>query len=488
MTVFNFCFRPLVLGVTILLFSPLYLFASKTLISGEFAKGNNQVITISYYHKAFDQCKDTETYVDAIADENGYFTLEFNIENPVSINMLINDNYFFINVFICPGDNVFIDFRRNSVRVTGKGESRLAFGLKFMEYTSKLYRSAPSRYELKPMEYLTSRKKIMDESIQFLKDNLCKDSLAEEFRQAFISDIKYRFAVDYCQYSWINPQESSIFFQLDTMAKHFKGIEINNQQIAESNGYFPFFLRELPYALFSNMTNLARSNEEKNELLMNQYLIRDSIAKVFFTGENYENALFIILKENISDLKYYQGTDNFESKYSEIEDKLESYKKSFLNQKKYVELEGYLSKYKQLRSKVLDFIATDEDGNKVKISDFEGKVIYLDFWATSCAPCVAEIPFANNLQQKLKDEEDFVFIALSFDRNMEYAKKIIKEREFKVVHLFEPKGMNSEIARAYNINGIPRYFIIDKEGNLISEDAKRPSDHPENLLREMLLH
>jgi thioredoxin-related protein len=81
---------------------------------------------------------------------------------------------------------------------------------------------------------------------------------------------------------------------------------------------------------------------------------------------------------------------------------------------------------------------------------------------------------------------DVVFLYVSFDQSNTRAIEFIKDREFKGVHLFDTKGFNSEVAMKYNIQSIPRYVLIDKQGQLISDKGPRPSAHPEEMIRNAL--
>jgi thiol-disulfide isomerase/thioredoxin len=117
------------------------------------------------------------------------------------------------------------------------------------------------------------------------------------------------------------------------------------------------------------------------------------------------------------------------------------------------------------------------NGEKTSLTDYLGKYVYIDVWATWCAPCVAEIPALKKLNEQFKDK-NIVFISLSIDKKRAHQtwKDMIKEKGMGGVQLFAPSDWKSDFAQDYGISSIPRFILIDKEGKIINPDAPRPSD------------
>jgi len=125
-------------------------------------------------------------------------------------------------------------------------------------------------------------------------------------------------------------------------------------------------------------------------------------------------------------------------------------------------------------NKAPEFTATDILGKKVSLSDFKGKYVYIDIWATWCVPCLKEFPFLEELEHNLKDE-NIVFIGVSFDRNSKAWAKMVLEKNMVGIQLLEKKGFKSEIANSYLIKSVPRFILIDADGNIVNYKASRPS-------------
>ena len=119
----------------------------------------------------------------------------------------------------------------------------------------------------------------------------------------------------------------------------------------------------------------------------------------------------------------------------------------------------------------------DVNGKNVSLDDLKGKYVYVDVWATWCAPCKREIPHLKELNKTYKDKE-IAIVSLSIDK-MEHKEKwmtMVKDKNLTGIQIMGDKDWNSDFVRAYNIQGIPRFILIDKKGNIVSADAPRPSD------------
>lgn len=113
-----------------------------------------------------------------------------------------------------------------------------------------------------------------------------------------------------------------------------------------------------------------------------------------------------------------------------------------------------------------DFNLPDLSGQSIRLSDYRGKVVFLNFWATWCPPCRSEMPSMQRLYEKLKDN-DFEMLAVSTDRQGKSAVKSLVEKggyTFKI--LLDPEG---KVASQYDIVSIPTTFIIDESGKVISK-------------------
>jgi thiol-disulfide isomerase/thioredoxin len=102
------------------------------------------------------------------------------------------------------------------------------------------------------------------------------------------------------------------------------------------------------------------------------------------------------------------------------------------------------------------------DGNPVKLSDFRGKVVFMNLWATWCPPCVAEMPGIQHLYEQV-DTSKVVFVMLSLDENFEKARKFMKRKQYT----FPVYQLAGELPDAYSTASIPTTFILSPDGRIV---------------------
>jgi thiol-disulfide isomerase/thioredoxin len=114
----------------------------------------------------------------------------------------------------------------------------------------------------------------------------------------------------------------------------------------------------------------------------------------------------------------------------------------------------------------------DIDGKEMRLSDFKGKVLYVDFWATWCLPCLFQLPEFEKLSEKYPDIR---FIGISIDQNEKLWVKKLK-KDGMPAHIQEVLADPYVVGDAWDITSIPRFLLIDENFRIINAFAPRPSD------------
>ena len=163
----------------------------------------------------------------------------------------------------------------------------------------------------------------------------------------------------------------------------------------------------------------------------------------------------------------YFGYDSLSSKYSKknISNETEKSKNATIQNEDSTKGSG--------KDKVMakDFVVYDENLKEVKLSDYRGKPVIVNFWASWCPPCKSEMPSFNEMSKKYKENEIAILMVNLTDgqrETMSTAKQFIKDNNYNMKVLFDNK-MNA--ANSYNISAIPRTIFIDKDGYIVKDDS-----------------
>jgi len=119
----------------------------------------------------------------------------------------------------------------------------------------------------------------------------------------------------------------------------------------------------------------------------------------------------------------------------------------------------------QLNETAPEFSFTTNDGKTVKLSDYKGNVILINFFATWCGPCMKEMPYIQkDLWEKLKNNDKFIILSFGRDHSQEEVKKFIESKKFTFpIFADEDKSIYNLFATKY----IPRNYLIDSNGKVI---------------------
>ena len=110
-----------------------------------------------------------------------------------------------------------------------------------------------------------------------------------------------------------------------------------------------------------------------------------------------------------------------------------------------------------------DFTLNDLEGNEVTLSDLRGKAVFINFWASWCPPCKAEMPDIEQLYQETKDT-DLVILTINSGEGATVAKRFMDENNYTFMVLDDYKG---EVSDLYKVMALPTSLFIDKNGSLI---------------------
>jgi thiol-disulfide isomerase/thioredoxin len=102
-------------------------------------------------------------------------------------------------------------------------------------------------------------------------------------------------------------------------------------------------------------------------------------------------------------------------------------------------------------------------GDQFSLQDFEGKVLFINIWASWCPPCIAEMPTIETLYSEVADQQDIAFLLISVDEDQDKATAFMEGREFPMPYYFADTGLPSIFQSSY----IPATYVISKEGQIV---------------------
>ena len=113
-----------------------------------------------------------------------------------------------------------------------------------------------------------------------------------------------------------------------------------------------------------------------------------------------------------------------------------------------------------------DFSVTTLTGRKLSLKGLRGQYVFIDFWATWCPPCVAELPQLKRLAEATKDRTDFLMLGISLDQDRATLERFVKARGVSWPQVVGLAGGATQAATNYEVSGIPSTFLIDPDGNI----------------------
>jgi len=258
------------------------------------------------------------------------------------------------------------------------------------------------------------------------------------------------------------------------------------------NQYGDLFLKngndtsfETDYNDFDNALKFSGDASDINNLSIQSYLILDA----YFTEDLITNANKTSLESAVEN--YKKGYENLKKEFPNADENLVANIDRDVSNNA-MQYSNYITSKIALReafpkgnvSPTFENYETTT-GQKMALNDLKGKYVYMDIWATWCGPCIVEIPHLKALEQNYHDK-NIKFVSVSVDDGRGYKgdavaakagwKKMVIDKSLSGTQLIADDGFRSDFIRAYQINSIPRFILIDPDGKIVSGDAPRPSN------------
>ncbi|HEX9825397.1 MAG TPA: TlpA disulfide reductase family protein [Flavobacteriaceae bacterium] len=403
---------------------------------------------IKYYNQAIEINKDG-IFNDTIWELNNGDIL-LNCVNAVSMSMKQ------FSVYLRPGDKL-------SIELTPKLDSIISIhGGEVAEINRYLFavKNWKTKHELQARNKASSNKgfnddgyynkEIKNKQLEFLNHF----NLPQEFIDFQTKEIEYYYLRSLFNNEIIEKELESILDStgLNDEVKYFKYSSykwiVYSQLSKISNTLSERDAIDKDIAFMLTTEKYIGNEKIKNEILYRKFIASDPISSIYY--EHFEElyGLYMLISTNKEHKK--RITTNYKERVSILKGSPSP---------KFHDYESYA-------------------GGRMSLDDFIGKYVYIDIWATWCTWCLKEVPYLKELEKKYEKNDNIEFVSISIDFNDRHEawKKMIEKKELGGVQLFADSAFQSDFIKKYKITGIPRFILIDPEGNIISANAPKPSN------------
>jgi len=416
-----------------------------------------------FYYKDF-ITNETEK-VEAILDENNAFTATLSIAEGNFVYVSIPRRT--ILLYLVPGADINISFNAEDPDVIQIIDGKKAFESQFLvAYNKEVERKYNRSIILNqvgstsPEAFRELMENAYDEKLAFLEDYKDFKKLDKGFVKTLKTNFlyeKYGLLLEYpMAYAYFNPGAGE-----PNLPEGFHGF-------LEKEGLFSDeFMKSRPYFNFVNtFLNKHIQDNADPDSEESYYEKQFRFASELFNGKTRDAVLSqtMIYLLNFGSFDVAQG---FFEEYRQL-----------VQTPEYIKLveEEYQTVLALSPGQLAPaFTLADISGNEVSLSDFSGKVVYLDFWASWCGPCMREVPFAKELKKRMEGQDDLVFLYVSVDTDETAWRNKVAEMEIQGVHLNVP-GFNHEVPANYNLKGVPTFYLIGRDGKIFDNRPPRPSN------------
>lgn len=407
-------------------------------LSGEITNPNSDKITIrgNGYIKVID-VNTNGTFDDTLVIKQGNYTFYDTKESTA--------------MYLAPGYRLDISLDGKefdeTLKYSGIGEKPNNFNASYFLFNEKNAIDSETYKKMENQEYFdyelktnASLMKLLNESE--IENEQFLESQADKFRFQMLNNLITKLGEDY----FAGKTKGIITQYLDS---EIDKIDFKDSVMFASNNDYRYFLSS--YFVAGLTSGDLKTLELYNEELLEMQ--KKSIVTTLKRGISFYNMekLDIYYQTYVKLASNDKGINRIKEKY----DKIKTLKKG---------------------SPSPSFNYPDSSGKNISLESLKGQLVYVDVWATWCGPCKAQIPFLKQLEEKYR-EEDIAFVSLSIDqlKNISKWKDMIVDKELEGIQIIADKAWRSKFVTDYVIEGIPRFILIDKDGNLMDPMAPRPA-------------
>jgi thiol-disulfide isomerase/thioredoxin len=414
---------------------------------------------------------------------NGKFEFKLNVTRNLISTLVYSSNK--IQVYLEPDFRLQFVLDENlsgqSVAITGTGAAENTFMQDFFKKFSNDFNdsvneaamlgSAIDSYE----NQLFQKRK---EQLEYLKTNGIAKNLSVDFMAYIENEINYFYWKGLYSFPIINANKDAKILTVAPlpaiMLENFGHVKVNNETALLSAAYRDFIKYYIIYSSsktngFNKFTDFSLSADRKSSVAREKlegavyvhWLSRFTLEECGRVSPYMKKKLLSTLKEADKNKLHF----NFVSKTCEEAEGAQV-------------VAGQPAQSTAPKKSSTGAGLVDLKGKPVELESLKGKVVYIDFWASWCGPCRKMMPFSKQMHDQLTPEQKkkIVFLYISIDGDSAAWRKAIVDMGMEGIQYISPGNWSSKAVKYFQINSIPRYMIMNKAGDIVDYNAKRPAD------------
>ena len=396
------------------------------------------------------------------------FPQQSNIElkNKININLFIAPSYSLVITANCEKNKTSL----TSIRISGHG----AVSNKYNTIVSIIENNLFDTSELDKMSEQVALKKICKEfnlrdsvSKKIFNDNVNKEKYCNYFKDIINNENQFIKLISLLEYVNSNSSFDNYQKSIDFVRTNFDTLRLDNL-FNENYYYSNRYKKELMSSIYLEF--LAFQDLKQKKLFTDFYLYQLVKIDELYIGKirdyAFRNIMFDAIDQTLDIVRLNQYEKKFEKFITLMNNQyLVSCVKEKLKEKK-----SFLAKFK-IGLPAPNFKLKSKEGKIFNLSEFKGKVVYIDFWASWCIPCREETPYLKEIYNKYKNDTRIVFLSIGvLDDEVNWRKALLKDKP-EWIQLYDK---NNFVSKKYDITSIPKFILIGKKGEILNLDAPRP--------------
>ncbi len=402
--------------------------------------------------------KDDKTFEGEIAlEKSGYYTMYYRSKKYL--------------VYLTPGDRLDVTFDPDSddgVVYGGASAGINTYLARKDQYDDDNSLARKKLYKMPYDEFKDSiavERKIKEDYLWSYIKNI--DEVPAKFVGYELADIKMEWANQYIDYKKLHPKYAPNDFEsIDKFSFNFvKKLNLRNEHLLVLTS-FSDFLEDYFDLKTDAKIDAQMPPSLSGAVISERHRLKYNYIEEYFSDSNIRNYL---RTKVILSLIGEDGTPTMNPLIMQFRGDVKDKDYRKLVNDKYV-------KYAMVDDGSLapDFEGVTIGGRVVRLSDFEGKYLYIDVWATWCGPCKHELPYFEILKEEYKGR-NIEFISVSIDKSRFAWENMVREKNMQGHQLFVNGDFDSSFAALYSVKAVPQFILIDPQGQIIDLTARHPS-------------